>query len=184
MRRLALYVALASIILWPLTLTAQNVKPVSKPQLKSIEVKHFTKADGVQLSPNFQKVFYASFLAEMQRLNVADQTVEDGTPVVDTDKPHAFIPHFMVLEGTFMNVQEGQEKNGKFEDGYVTISVLTFRRDADKTDKSAETTKFKIPLTASLQNNEQKAAEAAGVQLADEFRKKWYPDRKISNWCC
>jgi hypothetical protein len=83
-----------------------------------------------------------------------------------------------------MNVQEGQEKNGKFEDGYVTISVLTFRRDADKTDKSAETTKFKIPLTASLQNNEQKAAEAAGVQLADEFRKKWYPDRKISNWCC
>jgi len=181
MRRFSLYITLASIVLCTPGLAAQDVKPVSKPDTKSIEVKHFTNADGVQLSPNFQKAFYASFLAEMQRLNVAEQTVEEGAAVVDTEGPHSFIPYFVVLEGTFVTVQEGRENNGKYEAGSAIIEIHFFHR---RNHKELDKFKFKILLNGSLQNDEQKVAESAGVQAAEAVRKHLYPDRKMPSWCC
>ena len=194
MRRLSLYIALASIVFGPLALAAQDVKPVSKPHFKSIEVKHFTTAEGVQLSPNFSKYFYASFLAELQRLNVAEQTVEEGAPVNDTQGSHGMIPHFIVLEGQFVSIQEGREKDGKIEAGYANIEIRYFRRSDHKVLSfnnpkcdacNMPVLKTKVTLNGSLQDDEQKVAEAAGVQLADAIRKNWYPGLKASdllNW--
>jgi len=182
MRRFSLYIALAIIVLWPLGLAAQDVKPVSKPQFKSIEVKHFTNADGVQLSPNFLKVFYASFLAELQRLNVADQTVEEGTPVNDTQGPHGSNPQFIVLEGKFVAVKEGRQKGDKFEAGSANLEIRLFRRSDHKALNFppcavCEVFKTKVTLNGLLQNDEQKVAEAAGVEAADAFRTKVVPGK-------
>ncbi len=183
MRRFSLYIALASIVLWPLTLAAQDVKPVSKPVYKSIEVKHFTIADGVQLSPNFSKYFYSSFLAEMQRLNVAKQTIEEGTPVNDTKDSHGMLRYFkgkfkIVLEGMFVSVQEGREKDGKFEAGSANIEIHFFLR---KNHKEVAKLKTKVALNESLQNDEQKVAESAGGEAADAVRNFFYPGRDDSN---
>jgi hypothetical protein len=186
MRRFTLYVALASIVLWPLTLAAQNMKPVSKPQFKSIEVKHFTTAEGVQFTPNFLKIFYASFLGELQRLNVADQTVEEGTPVVDTDSSgHFAAMHFIVLEGTLVKVQEGLQKGDKFEAGSANLEIRFFRRNDYKEFRFGACAvcplfKPKVALNGSLQNDEQKVAEAAGIEAADDVRKLLYPGK--SSW--
>jgi hypothetical protein len=182
MHRFSLYIALAIIVLWPLTLAAQDVKPASKPEFKSIEVKHFTTADGVQLSPNFSKVFYASFLAEMQRLNVAEQTVEEGTPVNDTQGPHGFKPQFIVLEGKFVKVEEGRQKGDKFEAGSANLEIRYFRRSDHRALSFppcavCEVFKTKVTLNGSLQNDEQKVAEAAGVEAADAFRTKVVPGK-------
>ena len=114
MRKSFLYVALACIAFGPLVLAAQGIKPLSKPQFKSIEVKQFTFAEGVQLSPDFSKHFYASFLAELQRLNISAQVVEDGAAVNDTQGSHGFNPQFIVLEGKFVAVKEGQQKGEKW----------------------------------------------------------------------
>jgi len=171
MRRFSLYMALASIVLWPLALAAQNVKPESKPSTKSIEVKHFTNASGVQLSPNFLRYFYSSFLAETQRLNIADQTVEEGAAVVDTDGPHSFIPHFLVLEGTFVNIQEGHENGGNFEAGSARIDLILYRRNNHKLIMK---NKIRIALNGSLQNDEQKVAESAGIEAADVYQKTFH----------
>jgi len=176
---------LTSIILWPLTLAAQDVKPVSKADLKSIEVKHFTNAPGVQLSQSFSTAFYSSFLGEIQRLNVAEQTVEEGTPVVDTDKPHTFIHHFWVQEGTFMKVQEGHQNGDKFEAGTAYIEIRFFQRNNHKqislmkpcsVASTMNVLKMKVALNGSLQNDEQKVAEAAGVEAADAVRMFLYPE--------
>jgi hypothetical protein len=186
MRRLFLYMALASSVIGPLALTAQEVKPVSKPDFKSIEVKHFTNADGVQLSPSFSKSFYASFLAELQRVNLADQTVEEGAPVNDTQGSHGIMAHFIVLEGRFVGVQEGREKDGKLEDGFANIEIRYFRRSDHKALPFAgsncyacttQVLKVKVRLNGSPQDDEQKVAEAAGVQLADAILMTWHPDK-------
>ena len=177
------------ILLGPFALAAQDVKPVSKPDFKSLEVKHFTNAEGVRLSPNFSKYFYASFLAELQRLNVAEQTVEEGVPVNDTQGPHGLMPHFIVLEGQFVSVQEGREKDGKFEAGSANIEVRYFRRsdhkvlnfaDSKHYTSSSQVLKTKVTLNGSFQNDEQKVAEAAGVRLAGAIRTNWYPGK--SSW--
>ncbi len=186
MRKSFLYIALASIVLAPLALAAQDVKPVSKPHFTSLEVKHFTTAEGVQLSPNFSKYFYASFLAELQRLDVAEQTAEEGATVNDTQGSHGMIPHFIVLEGQFVSVQEGREKDGKFEAGYANIEIRYFRRSDHKALSfnnpkcdacNMPVLKTKVTFNGSLKDDEQKVAEAAGVQLADAIRKNWYPSK-------
>jgi len=177
MRKSFLYIALAIIVFGPLALAAQNMKPLSKPQYKSIEVKHFTSADGVQLSPSFAKHFYASFLAELQRLNLAEQTVEEGAAVNDTQGSHGLNPQFIVLEGKFTAIKEGQQKGDKFEAGYANIEIRYFRRSDHKelgfpSTTIGEVLKTKVTLNGSLQNDEQKAAESAGVEAADIFRSK------------
>jgi len=182
MRRFTLYLTLAGILLWPLALAAQNMKPVSKPEFKSIEVKHFTNAEGVQLSPNFSKYFYASFLAEMQRLNVAEQTVEEGAPVNDTQGSHGLNPQFIVLEGKFVAVKEGRQKGDKFEAGSANLEIRYFRRSDHRALSFppcavCEVFKTKVALNGSLQNDEQKVAEAAGVEAADAFRTKVVPGK-------
>jgi len=180
MRRFSMFLALAGILLWPLALAAQNVKPLSKPDATSIEVKHFTNASGVQLSPDFMKHFYSSFLAEMQRLNIGEQTVEEGTPVNDTQGSHGMIPHFFILEGTFVKVQEGRENGGAFEAGSANIEIYFFRRSNHKDSKY----KVKIALKGSLQSDEQKVAELAGVEAADALLKSMHPGFKMSDLCC
>jgi hypothetical protein len=176
MRRFSLYIALASVVLWPLALAAQNIKPESKPLTKSIEVKHFTNTSGVQLSPDFLKHFYSSFLAETQRLNIASQTVEEGASVVDTDSPHSLNPHFLVLEGTFVNIQEGHENGGLFAAGSARIDLLLYRRN---NHKLIIKNKIRITLNGSLQKDEQKVAESAGIEAADVHLKTWH----CSNLC-
>jgi hypothetical protein len=182
MRRFTLYLTLAGILLWPLALAAQNMKPVSKPEFKSIEVKHFTNAEGVQLSPNFSKYFYASFLAEMLRLNVAEQTVEEGAPVNDTQGPHGFKPQFIILEGKFVAVKEGRQKGDKFEAGSANLEIRYFRRSDHRALSfppcaACEVFKTKVTLNGLLQDDEQKVAEAAGVEAADAFRTKVVPGK-------
>lgn len=175
MRRFSLYIALAIIVFVPLALVAQKMTPVSKPTLKSVEVKHFTNAEGVQLSPNFSKVFYASFLAELQRLNISDQVVEDGTPVNDTQGSHGFKTQFIIVEGRFVAVKEGRQKGDKFEAGAANIEIHFYRRSDHKefTDK----VRCKIPLNGPLQNDEQIVAESAGVEAANAVRKFLYPSK-------
>jgi hypothetical protein len=175
MRRFSLYIALASIVLWPLGLAAQNMKPVSKPEFKSIEVKHFTNAEGVQLSPNFQKVFYASFLAELQRQNISEQVVEDGTPVNDTPTQGSQSYKFIVLEGRFVAVKEGRQKGDKFEAGSADLEIRYFRRSDHK--GFPDKIRCKISLTGPFQNDEQKVPELAGVEAANAVRKFFYPSK-------
>lgn len=186
MRRFTMHFVLISMVLWPLVLTTQEVKPVSKPDFKSIEVKHFTNADSVQLSPSFSKYSYASYPAELQRVNLADQTVEEGAPVNDTQGSHGIMAHFIVLEGRFVGVQEGREKDGKLEDGFANIEIRYFRRSDHKALPFAgsncyacttQVLKLKVRLNGSLQDDEQKVAEAAGVQLADGILMTWQPDK-------
>jgi hypothetical protein len=42
--------------------------------------------------------------------------------------------------------------------------------------------KPKVILNGSLQDDEQKVAEAAGVQLADAIRNNWYPVTNASDF--
>jgi hypothetical protein len=177
---------LTSIILCPLTLATQDVKPVSKAAWKSIEVKHFTNADGVQLSPNFSKYFYTSFLAELQRLNISEQVVEEGTPVNDTQGSHGIFAYFIVLEGKFAAIKEGRKNGDKFEAGSANIEIHFYRRSNQKqlsfpkecTVYNVHVLKPQVALNGSLQNDEQKVAEAAGVETADAVREFLYPEQK------
>jgi hypothetical protein len=82
MRRFALVALIpAAILLLTASLSARN----NQPKYKTIEVKHFTKADGVDLSDVFINAFYDGVRAQLEKEKVADQVVADGAAVPDAD---------------------------------------------------------------------------------------------------
>jgi len=133
------------------------------------------------LSQNFSRSFYASFLAELQRLTVADRTVAEGAAVVDTDRPRGLLPRFLVLEGAFLFASGRPRKRRKSATGFANIEMRFFRMS---NHKEVDKYKFKIPLHGCSRPMNRKWAESAGVEAADKVREFLYPALKIMDFCC
>ena len=54
-------------------------------QFKNVEAKHFTKAEGVELSPEFTDYLYAELRAELTKAKIFGQVVGEGE-VVDAPR--------------------------------------------------------------------------------------------------
>jgi len=73
-----------------------------KPKFKSIEVKHFPNAEGVELPPEFGDFLYAELRAELQKKKVAEQLPGEGEVVDPADAPKS-----VILEGTVLEYKKG-----------------------------------------------------------------------------
>jgi hypothetical protein len=72
------------------------------PQFKSVEAKHFTKAEGVELSPEFTDYLYAELRAELTKAKLFGQVIGEGE-VVDA----ADVPASIVIEGNITEYKKG-----------------------------------------------------------------------------
>jgi hypothetical protein len=55
------------------------------PQYKTAEAKHFTTAEGVELSPAFVDYFYAELRNELSKAKLVKEVVGEGEAVEDAD---------------------------------------------------------------------------------------------------
>jgi hypothetical protein len=77
-------------------------KDKDAPQFKTAEAKHFTQAEGVELTPAFSDYFYAELRAELQKANLASEVIGEGEAVEDADAPKS-----MVVVGTITEYKKG-----------------------------------------------------------------------------
>jgi hypothetical protein len=77
-------------------------KEKDAPQFKTVEAKHFTQAEGVELTPAFGDYFYAELHAELQKANLASEVIGEGEAVDDADTPKS-----MVIVGTITEYKKG-----------------------------------------------------------------------------
>ena len=75
-----------------------SAKEKEAPEFKTAEAKHFTQAEGVELSPAFGDYFYA----ELQKANLASEVIGEGEAVEDADAPKS-----MVIVGTITEYKKG-----------------------------------------------------------------------------
>ena len=73
-----------------------------EPKFKSIEVKHFPNAEGVELPPEFGDFLYAELRAELQKKKVAEELVGEG----EVPDPAA-AAQSVVLEGNILEYKKG-----------------------------------------------------------------------------
>jgi uncharacterized protein DUF4410 len=73
-----------------------------EPKFKSIEVKHFPSAEGVELPPEFGDFLYAELRADLQKKKVAEQLLGEGEVVDAADAPQS-----VVLEGSILEYKKG-----------------------------------------------------------------------------
>jgi hypothetical protein len=122
MRRFALVALIpAAILLLTASLSARN----NQPKYKTIEVKHFTKADGVDLSDVFINSFYDGLRAQIEKEKVADQVVADGAAVPDADAADS-----VVVEGRFTEFEGAHHSAGSliWASGKTKYVVTLYRR--------------------------------------------------------
>ncbi len=73
-----------------------------QPKFKSIEVKHFPSAEGVELPPDFGDLLYAELKAVLQKKGLAEQLVGEDEVVDARDAPKS-----AVLEGSVLEYKKG-----------------------------------------------------------------------------
>jgi len=72
------------------------------PQFKTAEAKHFTQAEGVELSPAFGDYFYAELREELKKAKLASEVIGEGEAVEDADAPQS-----IVVNGTITEYKKG-----------------------------------------------------------------------------
>ena len=73
-----------------------------QPKFKSIEVKHFPNAEGVELPPEFSDYLYAELRATLQKKKIAEQLLGEDEVVDAADAPRS-----VILEGSVLEYKKG-----------------------------------------------------------------------------
>src|SRR5260370_15795799 len=90
--------ALAVFLVW----TTPAVAKDPQPQFKSVEAKHFPRAEGVELSPAFSDYLYAELRAELTKAKLFGQVIGEDELVDEADAPKS-----LVIVGTIMEYKKG-----------------------------------------------------------------------------
>jgi len=69
-----------------------------KPRFKTVEIKHFPFAEGVELPPEFSDFLYAALKMELQKTGMFEQIVGEGEVVEAADAPQSLIVGGSILE--------------------------------------------------------------------------------------
>jgi hypothetical protein len=73
-----------------------------EPQYQSIEVKHFTQNEGIELPPDFTEFLYGALRSQLQKSKIFAQVLGEGE-VVEA----AAAEHSLVMEGNLVEYAKG-----------------------------------------------------------------------------
>ena len=90
--------ALATLLIWTTPALAKD----PQPQFKSVEAKHFPRAEGVELSPAFSDYLYAELRAELTKAKLFGQVIGEDEVVDAADAPKS-----LVIVGTITEFKKG-----------------------------------------------------------------------------
>jgi hypothetical protein len=97
--RIRFYLALVALVV---AFTIGAAGKDAATHYKTIEAKHFTQAEGVELDPTFGDYFYAELRNELKKQKLADEVIGEGETVDDADAPKS-----IVISGTITEYNKG-----------------------------------------------------------------------------
>jgi len=134
---------------------------------KTVEAKHFTRVEGVELSPAFSDYLYAELRNELGKTKLFAQVVGEGEAVEDADAANS-----VVIQGVITEYKKGNRAADAiigFGAGARSLKIdVNVTRRSDHQDMGAINAHVKI----SPRWNEEVMAKAAAHQIAHEIKKK------------
>jgi hypothetical protein len=134
---------------------------------KTAEAKHFTRVEGVELSPAFTDYLYAELRNELAKTKLFAQVIGEGEAVEDADAAKS-----MVIEGVITEYKKGSRVKDAII-GYgagarsMKMSVNVTRR-SDHQDLGA----IQVQVKMSPRWKEEFMAKAAAQRIAHEVKKE------------
>jgi hypothetical protein len=128
-----------------------------KLPLAAIEIKHFTQAEGLGLTPEFMSIYHGSLLAAMPKMKVAARVVDDGGSISDAEATNA-----VVAEGRMVALKKGGMV------GRLGLEISLYRR-SDHTLVRFLTTE--VPFKVTPLTKDKHIADATGANTATEIQR-------------
>ena len=135
-------------------------------QFKSVEAKHFARAEGVELSPEFTDYLYAELRAELAKAKLFGQVLGEGEVVDAVDAPSSII-----IEGNITEYKKGSVAKDAligFTAGWRSLKVdTTIKRRSDQSVIASP----QIHVRASPRWKDKVLAKEAAHQIVNELKK-------------
>lgn len=135
-------------------------------QFKSVEAKHFTRAEGVELSPEFTDYLYAELRAELTKAKLFGQVIGEGEVVDASDAPSSII-----IDGNITEYKKGSVAKDVligFTAGWRSMKVDTIIKR--RSDQSVIVSP-QIHVRASPRWKDKVLAKEAAHQIVSELKK-------------
>jgi len=155
---------LISAVLLATVSTAAKEKTVTPPY-KTAEAKHFTQAEGVELTPSFEDYFYAELRAQLKKANMASDVIGEGESVDDADAARS-----IVITGTITEYKKGSVvKNALIGFG---AGLRSLKMDADVKRRSDNENLYVLHVHVKIDPkwDEKVMAKFAADQLVKEMK--------------
>jgi uncharacterized protein DUF4410 len=136
------------------------------PQYKTAEAKHFTTAEGVELTPAFVDYFYAELRSELTKAKLVNEVVGEGEAVDDADAPKS-----LVISGTITEYKKGNVvKSALIGFG---AGMRSLKMDADVVRRSDKQNLCVLHVHVKIDPrwNEKVMAKGAAHQMVKEMKK-------------
>jgi len=147
---------------------AKDVTPV----FKTAEAKHFTGAEGVELTPAFYDYFYAELRSELKKSKLVNEVIGEGEAVNDADADKS-----VVIAGTVSEYKKGSvAKSALIGFG---AGMRSLKMDADVTRRSDKQNLCLIHVHVKVDPrwNEKTMAKFAAQEITRQMRKE-FPQKK------
>ena len=135
-------------------------------QFKSVEAKHFTRAEGVELSPEFTDYLYAELRSELTKAKLFGQVIGEGE-VVDTGDA----PSSIIIEGNITEYKKGSVAKDVligFTAGWRSLKLdTTVKRRSDQSVVVSP----QIHVRASPRWKDKVLAKEAAHQIVNDLKK-------------
>ncbi|MGA2482464.1 MAG: DUF4410 domain-containing protein [Candidatus Acidiferrales bacterium] len=152
------------VLLAVLAIPAAAKEPVAK--FKTAEARHYTRMEGVELSPEFTDYLYAELRNELVKTKIYAQVIGEGEAVEEADAPAS-----IVIDGVITEYKKGsvvKEVLIGFSSGYRRLKLeTTVTRRSDK--QSLATLKSQVRIDPRVK--ETVMAKIAAKQIAKEIKK-------------
>lgn len=135
-------------------------------QFKSVEAKHFTRAEGVELSPEFTDYLYAELRAELTKAKLFGQVIGEGEVVDASDAPSSII-----IEGNITEYKKGNVAKDVligFTAGWRSLKLdTTIKRRSDQSVMASP----QVHVRASPRWKDKVLAKQAAHQIVNDLKK-------------
>jgi len=156
---------LAAVLVWAAPVFAKDVAP----QYKSVEARHFPRAEGVELTPAFSDYLYAELRAELTKAKLFGQVIGEDEVVDAEDAPKS-----LVIVGTITEFKKGSVVKAQligFGAGWRSLKVdANVARRSDQQNLTSIHVHVKVPPQWDEKVMARSAAKNIVKQLKDSLK--------------
>jgi hypothetical protein len=162
---------LAAALLW----TSPAIAKDHEPHFKSVEAKHFPRAEGVELSPAFSDYLYAELRQELTKAKLFDQVIGEDE-VVDADDA----PKSLVIVGTITEYKKGSLVKSELIGFGAGMRSLKVDANVSRRSNQQNLTAIHVHVKVSPRWNEKVMARFAAKNIVKQLKDSLKAEAKTS----